>query len=170
MTIGYAAYQALVLDDKLASNQVLQSDSVISKLPDVAFTKFGSQEKVKLRSEFEGKNLVVHFWATWCGPCEAEFPRFQTLFESVSLPNTIFMFVAVNDQQDEIKKFMKKFPEIMDRVVLVTDDENIYQKYFGTYKLPETYVFNSSLSLVRKFTGPQDWDKDFFKSFFLNLK
>ena len=38
----------------------------------------------------------------------------------------------------------------------------VLMREFGTLRLPETYVFNGDLSLVKKFVGPQEWTNDFF--------
>ncbi|MCC7335295.1 MAG: TlpA family protein disulfide reductase [Pirellulaceae bacterium] len=31
------------------------------------------------REQLQGKLTVIHFWGTWCPPCEAEFPEFAKL-------------------------------------------------------------------------------------------
>jgi thiol-disulfide isomerase/thioredoxin len=38
--------------------------------------------KVDLKA-FQGKPLIVNFWATWCGPCIAEMPDFQKAQEEL---------------------------------------------------------------------------------------
>jgi peroxiredoxin len=33
-------------------------------------------------SDFEGQVVLLNFWATWCVPCEAEFPHLQRIWET----------------------------------------------------------------------------------------
>jgi thiol-disulfide isomerase/thioredoxin len=47
-------------------------------------------------ADFEGTPLVVNFFASWCGPCEAELPVFADAARKL---NGKVRFVAVNSQE-----------------------------------------------------------------------
>lgn len=167
-TFGYAIYHALKLDNKLASNaDYFSSNSVLKTLPDAELAEYKSGQKIDLKALAAEENLVVvHFWATWCGPCEKEFPEIVELTERLENKKDIkFFFVAVNDKDKDVNKFLsgQKIDESPNFVV-ARDDSFIHQKFYGTYKLPETFIFGKDGKLIRKFTGAQRWtDPGFIK-------
>jgi cytochrome c biogenesis protein CcmG, thiol:disulfide interchange protein DsbE len=56
-----------------------------------------------------GHPVVINKWASWCGPCRAEFPFFQRL--SVSLGRSVaFIGVNSNDDDDDARAFLRRYP------------------------------------------------------------
>lgn len=58
---------------------------------------------------WEGKILVVNYWATWCPPCRAEMPGFSRLAEKYAGSNVQFVGIGV-DQADNIRQFSTENP------------------------------------------------------------
>jgi thiol-disulfide isomerase/thioredoxin len=167
---GFTIFEAVKLDQKFGDQSSVSTGTIIKVLPNVTFTKLYSPEKVKLKNYLVGsKNLVVHFWATWCGPCEAEFPELVSMIHMLkSNDKVLFILVAVNDQKPKILKFLRKFDLKLDNIVLLEDKTNAH-KEFGTYKMPETFTFNGDGFIVKKFTGQKKWTNLNHINFFNSL-
>jgi cytochrome c biogenesis protein CcmG/thiol:disulfide interchange protein DsbE len=84
---------------KLAALHV-QADRLLGGGP-VAFT-------ARLR-ELRGHPIVVNKWASWCGPCQTEFPAFQRA--SVALGRTVaFIGIDGKDSDAAAASFLRRFP------------------------------------------------------------
>ncbi len=84
--------------------------------PKLQVKSFIKGEPVK---EFQaGKNYVVEFWATWCGPCKATIPHLTELQKKH--PEVAFIGVSVfESDQSAVKPFVKEMGDRMDyRVAL----------------------------------------------------
>ena len=87
--------------------EAITSTSVIGKqrpgftLPDTS----GSEHDI---GEWDGKVLVINFWATWCPPCRKEMPAFIELQDEFADQGLQFIGVAIDDA-DKVKDFMDTY-------------------------------------------------------------
>src|SRR4051794_8162668 len=53
------------------------------KAPDAQLPKLGSPHPGRL-ADFQGKVVLVNFWASWCVPCTQELPELQRVQQTMS--------------------------------------------------------------------------------------
>jgi thiol-disulfide isomerase/thioredoxin len=70
----------------------------------------GDKDVVKARlASLKGRPAVVNKWASWCGPCRAEFPFLQRA--SVAYGKRVaFLGLNAGDNRDAAKRFLARYP------------------------------------------------------------
>ncbi len=81
------------------------ADTAVSALMQLAMPDpVGKQRKM---SEWQGKVLLVNFWATWCPPCVAEMPELEALQAERGSKGLQIVGIGI-DSPSNIREFSEK--------------------------------------------------------------
>lgn len=166
-TFLYSIYQKNVYEGFVNKAPSL----ILEELPEFEALDIYTNEVISKMS-FIGNHsgLVVHFWGTWCAPCEAELPSFLEFSKNLEDKNITVLVLAVNDELKAVKKFLKRFKKSkLNNVIFALDKDGDSLPLFGSVKVPETYLFSSKLRHLEKFVGPQEWTHTSYEERVLRL-
>jgi len=99
--------------------------------------------KPRALSEWDGKALVINFWATWCAPCRREIPLLNALAHENRERGVEVIGIAV-DFRDDVLQYLQKMP--IDYTVLIGEQDGMdAARAFGmdTIGLPFTAFTDS---------------------------
>lgn len=105
-------------------------------------------------SDYQGKIVILNFWATWCGFCDQEMPdldRFNNDFEDVAV-----VAVDVMEERPIVADYIEKGGYDFD-VVLDLDGEIARTYLIGGY--PTSYFIEEDGTLIGRVVGPLEYDK-----------
>ncbi len=57
-------------------------------------------------SDYKGKNVMLVFWATWCGPCKMEVPHLIE-FRNSNSSNELAILAISNENAEKVKQFVE---------------------------------------------------------------
>lgn len=118
-----------------AAQTMLQQAAPEFSLPDTDGTQHNSHE-------WDGKVVILNFWATWCPPCRSETPMFIEMQEQYAATGLQFVGVAI-DNAEKVQDFMDTYG--INYPMLIGDKEAIqaakdYGNRYGA--LPYTVVID----------------------------
>ena len=114
-------------------------------------------------SDQAGQLILVHFWASWCGPCLFEFPALEKLHQQFQ--NEGLTLLAINSDLGTFEEAKKQASEFLKKVPVtfpvLYDFQGEITALYGVYQLPVTYIVGRDGNLKAIESGPHDWtDKE----------
>jgi thiol-disulfide isomerase/thioredoxin len=104
--------------------------------------------------ELEGHVVVIDFWASWCAPCVAAFPKLNELEGSMADDPVVFYSVTY-EPPEHVRRFLAEHP-LASRIGIDHDLETF--RSFNSWGIPTVYLFGPDGRLAASL-HPNDLDR-----------
>jgi thiol-disulfide isomerase/thioredoxin len=106
--------------------------------------------------DLSGKPVILHFWATWCGPCVQELPDLDTFAKKNE--NTAHVIAVVADMKDinKIRDFYRA--KGIKNLSISFDKSGLLARTFRTSALPTSVFINSQGHEIGRIQGAVEWN------------
>ncbi|GAF23446.1 MULTISPECIES: TlpA disulfide reductase family protein [Shouchella] len=98
---------------------------------------------------------VIHFFATWCYPCQEEMPAIVSLSEQLNQqPKSQFIPINLTSSENSVKAltpFLQQYEATFDPLL---DNDGSLQKGFQIFGIPTTIVINADGTIIQRINGP----------------
>jgi peroxiredoxin len=99
-------------------------------------------------AQFEGKVVLLDFWATWCAPCKREMPGYESLYRRYKHRGLEVVGIAADSDARLVSRFGRKLDITYPLLVNGMD----VQRY-GVEGLPTTILVDRSGTIRQKVVG-----------------
>lgn len=108
-------------------------------------------QKVQLMDNLD-KPAIVHFYASWCGPCMKELPD-AIAFAEAHRDKYIFYFIT-DDPMPKMLNIMERFNGKSDMFFQIPSLNEV-----DVYSIPMTYFIDQKGNIKKSVMGECDWTK-----------
>lgn len=146
--IGYVVYSELFKEKEVVAA------NVGSIGPDFTLKNLDGTEQAL--TDYRGKGVIIHFWATYCPPCKKEMPYLEKAYQKYKGQGVELVAVNVAEPTLLVNQFVSRkkltFPILLDR-------EGIIAEQYQVHNLPITFFINSKGKIIEKVSGELTQEK-----------
>lgn len=163
LALGANAAMASDAGPSIASLEALRDGDMVklrflkepATVPDTAFVDAaGTEHRL---SDWQGKYVLVNFWATWCAPCRAEMPSLDRL--QAGLGGDRFAVVTIATGRNPLPAIEKFFAEEgITRLPVLRDPKQELARDMGVMGLPISLILDPEGREIARLIGDAHWD------------
>ena len=132
-----------------------QISNRVTPAPRIPFHDANGNKKVL--ADFEGKVLLINFWATWCAPCIREIPSIARLHAKKNGQNFKVLPISTDAKgADAPLNFLKKINQTT--LPIYVDTKMVLARAMGVNVLPTSILVDRRSNVVGRIVGAAEWD------------
>ncbi len=110
-------------------------------------------------SEFQGRYVLLNFWATWCAPCRKEMPTISAL--QADFKGDRFEVVTIATGRNPVPALRQFFNETkIDNLPVFRDPTQKLARDMAVLGLPITVILDPEGNEIARLRGDADWNSD----------
>ena len=107
-------------------------------------------------SDYNGKVVLLNFWATWCAPCRVEMPAMESLYQDLQKDGLEVLAISIDPQGMVVTR---PFQEAMGLTFTILHDSDFrVGAAYGARTLPMTYLIDRKGIIRQRIFGARDWN------------
>jgi thiol-disulfide isomerase/thioredoxin len=106
--------------------------------------------------DYRGKLVLLNFWASWCGPCREEMPRFSQWQRTYGAKGLQVIGVAMDDDAGSARQFLRQYPV---SYPIIVGDAKLGESFGGILGLPTSYLIDARGRIVARYRGEISLEK-----------
>lgn len=113
-----------------------------------------------------GHWVMVHFWASWCGPCRKELPKIQTMSKQIDKKKLRLVMINTAETDDDIFVFLSTVaPDLQS----YRDADGSITNRWQPRGLPSSFLVDPEGRIQFLALGGRPWDKKEYLDFLKGL-
>jgi peroxiredoxin len=108
--------------------------------------------------DFEGRPVIVNFWATWCAPCRIEMPELQAAYEAYQDDGLVILALNEDEPAEVARAYFED--EMGLTFTALLDDNSAIATAFGfSATLPTTFFIDAEGTITVIHRGPMTFEQ-----------
>jgi thiol-disulfide isomerase/thioredoxin len=101
-------------------------------------------------SNYDGKVVIVDFWASWCVPCRRSFPWMNAMLDKYRGDGLVIIAVNLDRNAEDAARFLEKYPA---KFEIFYDPEGALAKEYGVEVMPSSIIIGRNGESIERHAG-----------------
>lgn len=138
-------------DDK---NEIVESSEKEKAIDFQIYDYEGNKVTLK---DFQGKPIIINVFASWCGPCKAEMPLFENIYEAYKNEDIMLLMINMTDGQRETQKSAEDFMKNEGYTMPIYFDKDLdFSMKYNVMGIPRTLFIDKDGNIIKDHTSMID--------------